>query len=48
VGVLVDVDPKKGTMTVECEGDFFICLMNFDSDAEIGDTVEVNMEDVLT
>ncbi len=46
-GQLVDMDPKKGTITLEVEGDFVIALWPPDMDAEIGDMVTVSMEDVL-
>ena len=46
-GVLVDVDVGKGTMTIEAEGDFYVCLWTSDFEAEIGDTVTINVEDVL-
>lgn len=46
-GVLVDIDLKRGTMTIECEGDFYVALWTSDLDAEIGEPVTINMEDVL-
>ena len=46
-GILVDVDLQKGTMTLECEGDFYVCLWTTDFDGEIGDSITVMMDDVL-
>lgn len=46
-GILVDIDPKRGTMTVECEGDFYVALWTSDVEVELGDPITINMEDVL-
>lgn len=46
-GTLVDVDPTKGTLTIECEGDFYVALWTSDFEVEIGETMTISMEDVL-
>ena len=35
-GELVDMDPKRGTITIDCDGECFVCLWPTESDIEIG------------
>ena len=46
-GTLVDIDAHKGTMTIECEGDYYVVAWTSDVEEEIGEEVTVHEEDVL-
>ncbi len=46
-GELVDMDPKRGTVTIDCDGECFVCLWPTESDVEIGDELTINIDDVL-
>ena len=47
IGIMVDIDANKGTMTIECEGDFFVVPWTSEVEEELGDEVTIHEDDVL-